>query len=277
MTQFGQQSLWRDTSSADAAKARDLAARLERRARAEDEVEAREVYLDLLGIADGERVLDVGCGSGAVTRAIARRVGDRGVAVGLDQSPALLAVARELAREEGPEGRIEFHEGSALQLPFPDRSFAVVVCATVLSHVPGGEAALPELARVLRPGGRLGVFDMDTDMTTFTHPDRELTRRIVAAASDVTAVDGWLVRRMPSLFVQAGLTDVRVRGFFPLETDPRSFYAGLAERSAEVALKAGAISEAERSCWLQALHTEQARGPVVAGRLHIFIHGRKPA
>jgi ubiquinone/menaquinone biosynthesis C-methylase UbiE len=277
MTQFGQQSMWRDTGSADAATARELAARLERRARADDEVEARDAYLGLLGIADGQRVLDVGCGSGAVTRAIARRVGDRGVAVGLDPSPALLEVARELAREAGLGDRIELYEGSALRLPFPDRSFDAVLCATVLSHVPGGEAAIPELVRVLRPGGRLGVFDMDTDMTTFTHPDRALTRRIVAAASDATAVDGWLARRMPSLFEQAGLVDIRVRGFFPLETDPQSFYAGLAERSAEVALKAGAITADERSRWVQALHAEQARGPVVAGRLHIFVQGRKPA
>lgn len=277
MSQFGQQSLWRDTGSADAVTARDLAGRLERRGKAADEVEARETYLGLLGIAEGERVLDVGCGSGVVTRALARRVGDRGLAVGLDPSPALLAVARELTREADLGRRIEFHEGSALRLPFPDRSFDVVVCATVLSHVPGGEIAVPELVRVLRPGGRLGIFDLDTDMTTFTHPDRALTRPIVAAASDATAVDGWLARRMPSLFEQAGLADVRVRGFFPLETDPGSFYAGLAERSAEVALEVGAITQAERGRWLQALHAEHARGPVVAGRLHIFVQGRKPA
>jgi ubiquinone/menaquinone biosynthesis C-methylase UbiE len=77
--------------------ARDLAARLERRAKAEDEVTARDAYLGLLNISAGQRVLDVGCGSGAVTREIARRVGRAGLAVGLDPSPALLAVARELA------------------------------------------------------------------------------------------------------------------------------------------------------------------------------------
>jgi ubiquinone/menaquinone biosynthesis C-methylase UbiE len=120
MTQFGQQSLWRDTSNADAAMARDLAARLERRGRAENEIEAREAYLGLLGVSDGDRVLDVGCGSGVVTRAIARRVGERGLAVGLDPSPALLAVARELARDAGLSDRIEFREGSALRLPFRD-------------------------------------------------------------------------------------------------------------------------------------------------------------
>jgi ubiquinone/menaquinone biosynthesis C-methylase UbiE len=277
MAEYGRQSLWRDTAGVDAAQARDLAGRLELRAKAEDEVEARAAYLDLLGVDEGERVLDVGCGSGVVTREIARRVGAGGRAVGLDPSPALLAVARELAQEAGLGDRVEFREGSALHLPFPDGAFDAVIAATVLSHVPGGEGAIPELARVVRPGGRVGVFDLDTDMTAFAHPDRALTRRIVAAASDVTAVDGWLARRLPLLFAQAGLEHVRVRGFFPLETDPQSFYGKLAERASEAALKAGAITEAERRHWLKAFHGEQARGPVLAGRLHILVWGSKPA
>jgi ubiquinone/menaquinone biosynthesis C-methylase UbiE len=277
VSEYGQQSLWRDTAAVDAAKARDLAARLEQRAKAEDEVAAREAYLGLLDIAAGECVLDVGCGSGAVTRDIARRVGPRGRAVGLDQSPALLAVARELAEKAGLGERIEFREGSVLRLPFPDCAFDAAVCVTVLSHVPGGEGAIPELARVLKPGGRLGVFDLDTDMTTFTHSDRALTRRIVAAASDATAVDGWLARRLPSLFQRAGMVDVRARGFFPLETALQSFYGNMAERCAATAVKVGAITESERRAWLDAFHDQGTRGPIVAGRLHIFVWGRKPA
>jgi len=131
--------------------------------------------------------------------------------------------------------------------------------------------------RLVKPGGRLGVFDLDTDMTAFTHPDRALTRRIVAASSDAQAVDGWLVRRLPTLFGQAGLVDVRVRGFFPIETAPRSFYAQLGQRSADMALETGAITDAERDGWLRALNAEQARGTVLAGRLHIFVWARKPA
>src|ERR1041384_2948857 len=101
MPECGAESLWRDTAAADAEQARDLAARLERRAKAADEIAARDVYLGLLDIAPGEHVLDVGCGSGAVTREIAQRIGTRGTAVGIDPSPALLAVARELARNAG--------------------------------------------------------------------------------------------------------------------------------------------------------------------------------
>jgi ubiquinone/menaquinone biosynthesis C-methylase UbiE len=170
--------MWRDTAAAGAEQARDLA---------------------------GDRVLDVGCGSGAVTRDIAKRVGSQGLAAGLDPSPALLSIARKLAQEAGLGDRVEFREGNALRLPFPEASFDAVVCATVLSHVPKGESAIPELTRVLRPGGRLGVFDFDADMTLLTHPDRTLARRIVAAASDAMAVDGWLVRQLPFLFGRAGI------------------------------------------------------------------------
>jgi len=277
MTEYGSRSLFRDTAGLDATQARELADRLELRAKSPDEIEARAAYLGLLDVAEGDRVLDVGCGSGVVTREIARRVGPSGCAVGVDPSPALLAIARDLADVEGLGNRVELHEGSALALPFADGAFDVAIAVTALSHTPGAEGAIPEMARVVRPGGRIGVFDLDTDMTSVTHPDRTLTRRIIAAASDANAVDGWLSRRLPLLFVRAGLQHVRVRGFFPLDMDPRGFYAGLAERAADSALKVGAITESECRDWLEALHAEQDRGPVIAGRLHIFVWGHKPA
>ena len=277
MPEYGSRSLWRATSGLDATDARELAGRLELRAKVQDEIEARAAYLDLLGVGEGDRVLDVGCGSGVVTRELARRVGSTGRAVGVDPSPAFLAIARELAGAEGLGEGVEFREGSALALPFADGAFDVTIAATVLSHTPGGEAAIAEMARVVRPGGRVGVFDLDTDMTSITHLDRALTRRIVAAASDATAVDGWLSRRLPLLFTRAGLLDVRVRGFFPLDTDPRGFYAGMMERAADVAVTTGAITDAERRGWLDALHGAQEGGLVMAGRLHVFVWGGKPA
>lgn len=273
---YGRYSRWRETSRLDEAEARERAAHLELRARSEDQVAARDAYLELLGVAPGERALDVGCGSGAVLRELARRVSPDGHAVGLDPSPALLAVARELAEQEGLAKLVDFREGDARSLPFSDAEFDVVLAVTTLSHVPDGERAIPELARVVRPGGRVGVFDLDGDSLMIAHPDRALTRRIVGAWSDHSLVDGWLGRRLAGLLAEAGLDGVRVRAFTAIERDPSGFYATLAEQAAEVAVQTDAITAEEHRRWLEALHAEQAAGRFIVGQGHIFAWGTRP-
>jgi SAM-dependent methyltransferase len=274
---YGRHSLFRDPASLVGERARELAFRnLETRGRSPDEVAARAAYLDLLGLQPGQRVLDVGCGSGVVTRDMARRVSPGGRVVGIDPSPEFLAIARDLAREAGLDAVTEFREGSALALPFGDAEFDVALAATVLVHVPGGDRAIPEMARVVRPGGRVGIFDLDADSLVVSHPDRALTRRIVAAFSDHATVDGWLVRRLPGLLGQAGLTHVAARAFLPLEQEPDGFYGRVAGRAAEVAAETGAITESERQRWLDALRAEQDAGRFLGGRVHIFCWGVKP-
>jgi SAM-dependent methyltransferase len=274
---YGRLSLFRDPTSLAGERARELAfGNLELRGQSPDEVATRAEYLDLLELRPGQRTLDVGCGSGVVTRDMARRVAPGGRAVGLDPSAEFLAIARELAAEAGLDAVVEFREGSALALPFADGEFDVALAATVLVHVPGGAAAIPEMARVVRPGGRVGVFDFDGDSLVIAHPDRALTRRIVAALSDHGAVDGWLARRLPGLLGQAGLARVAVRAFLPLERELDGFYGRLAERAANVAAQTGAITEGEREHWLAELRAQQASGSFLSGRLHMFCWGVKP-
>jgi SAM-dependent methyltransferase len=272
--EFGRLSVWRNSAGLDDKQAREHAARLELRAGADSEVAARDEYVRLLGVAPGEHALDVGCGSGAVTRTLARRVMPGGRAVGVDTSPALLKIARELASEAGLGAIIEFKEGDCRALPFPDASFDAVVAATTLSHVPDAGRALREMVRVTRPGGRVGVFDIDGDMTLFAHPERELTRRIVAAFSDQGWVNGWLVRGLPTLFADLGIVNVRTQGFMPLESE--GYYANRAERSAEVAVQTGAITSGEQARWLQALRAEIAAKRFFGGQLHLFVWGTRP-
>ena len=275
--EYGRLSLFRDPDGLDGERARELAFRnLETRGKSPDEVAARAEYLDLLGIRPGQQVLDVGCGSGVVTRDMARRVSPGGRAIGLDPSAEFLTIARELAREARLEGVAEFRVGSALALPFADGEFDVALAATVLVHVPGAAAAVPEMARVVRSGGRVGIFDFDGDSLVISHPDRALTRRVVAAFSDHAAVDGWLVRRLPGLLSQAGLQHVATRAFLPLEREPDGFYGRAAVRAADVAAQTGAITESEREGWLAALRAEQAAGNFLGGRVHIFCWGVKP-
>ena len=274
---YGRLSLFRDPASLDGERARELAFRnLEARGKSPDEAAARAEYLDLLGLQPGQRVLDVGCGSGVVTRDMARRVSPSGRAVGVDPSAEFLTIARDLAQADGLAGVAEFREGSALALPFGDAEFDVALAATVLVHVPGGDAAVPEMARVVRSSGQVGVFDFDGDSLLISHPDRALTRRIVAAFSDHAAVDSWLVRRLPGLLRQAGLIHVAARAFLSLEREPDGFYGRAAVRAVDVAAQTGAITEAERERWLAQLRAEQAAGNFLGGRVHIFCWGIKP-
>ena len=270
MTTPGLLSPWRDSKDITEDEAREHAERLELRARSPDEIAIRDEYLRLLGVAPGDRVLEVGCGSGAVVRALAQRVAPARV-VGVDASAALINVARELAQKEGFGTLTEFQTADCRALPFSDNAFDAVLAVTTLSHVPDVEKAIREMIRVARPGGRLGVFDIDGDSFVISHPDRDLTRRIVAAFSDHGLVNGWLMRSLAGILRSHGLRNVHTRGFMPLDT--RGYYANAARRVADIALQAGAITRAERDDWLEKLEGQFASERFVSGRLHLFVWG----
>jgi hypothetical protein len=133
------------------------------------------------------------------------------------------------------------------------------------------------MVRVTRPGGRVGVFDFDGDSFLIAHPDRELTRRIVAAHCDHSAVNGRLVRELPGIFAELGLVAVQARGFMPLERAAGSFYADLAARAGHTAAATGAITAEELARWQEALQATIAADRFVGGRLHLFVWGSRPA
>lgn len=270
----GQFDRWREAASIAEAQARELAAFIELRGKAADEIAARAAYLDLLGIEPGDRVLEAGCGSGVVLRDIARRVG-AGRAVGVDPNPYFLRIARELAESAGLAEWIELRQGDVRALPAEDGEFDLALAVTVLSHVPDGERGIPELVRATRAGGRVGVFDRDVDSFIVAHPDRALTRRIVTGFSDYGATDGWLARRLPGLLRDAGLREVRVRAFTSLEQDPNGFYAATAARRARTVAEAGLITASECERWLAQFEEEQRAGRFLAGATHLFAWGTR--
>jgi ubiquinone/menaquinone biosynthesis C-methylase UbiE len=117
----------------------------------------RPVADDLIAVADlrsGQRVLDVACGTGVVTKLAAERVGGTGAVAGLDVNPGMLAVARSQAPPNFP---IDWHQANADSMQLPDETFDVVLCQMGLQFVSNKLAALREMRRVLKPGGRVLV------------------------------------------------------------------------------------------------------------------------
>jgi arsenite methyltransferase len=110
-------------------------------------------------LVPGERVLDLGCGAGTDSLVAAQMVGQTGQVTGLDMTPEMLAKARASTAELGT-ANVEFVEGEAERLPFPDESFDVVISNGVIDLVPDKEAVFSEIVRVLKPGGRIQVADV---------------------------------------------------------------------------------------------------------------------
>jgi arsenite methyltransferase len=110
-------------------------------------------------LVPGERVLDLGCGAGTDSLVAAQMVGQTGHVTGLDMTPEMLAKARASAAELGT-ANVEFVEGEAERLPFPDESFDVVISNGVIDLVLDKDAVFSEIVRVLKPGGRIQVADV---------------------------------------------------------------------------------------------------------------------
>lgn len=116
-----------------------------------------ERLLDFAVPRPGERVLDLACGTGIVARTLAARRDLDVEITGLDFDPQMLAVAREASKRDGPGLEIDWHEGDAGALPFPDASFDLVLCQTAIQFFPDRATAMAEALRVLRPGGRIAL------------------------------------------------------------------------------------------------------------------------
>lgn len=107
--------------------------------------------LDIAGVAPGQRVLDVACGTGVVARAAAERIADARSVVGLDLNPAMLEVARRVCPD------IEWRQADVADLPFGDREFDAVLCQSALFFFPDPRAALNEMTRVVKEGGVVAI------------------------------------------------------------------------------------------------------------------------
>jgi SAM-dependent methyltransferase len=161
----------------------------------------------------GETILEVGCGSGVLTRWIARRTAGRNRLVGLDVNPYILREARGIARHEQLDEVLSFQDGNAETLPFPDQRFDCTLSCTMLEEV-DAERAIAELVRVTTPGGRVGIIVRALDMPWWVNlpveaPLKSLleaSSRLGAGVQAAGCADASLYQRLKA----AGLAHIRM-------------------------------------------------------------------
>ncbi|MEV5412294.1 methyltransferase domain-containing protein [Thermopolyspora sp. NPDC052614] len=230
----------------DALDARPAAARLRQRS------------YDLLRAEPGDRVIDVGCGTGLAAAELAAR----GVkSLGLDLDDRMIAEARR----RHPDA--EFQVADALRLPFGDGELTGYRAERVLHNLPDMPAALAEARRVLAPDGRIVLLGQDWDTFIIDSDDPDLTRTILHARANLVP-NPRSARRYRALLLDAGFADVEAEVHTGVFTDP--LMLPLIAGVAQAVRAAGAITEEQRAAWI-AEQTHRARNDRLFVALPMFV------
>ncbi|GII05164.1 methyltransferase domain-containing protein [Planobispora takensis] len=236
----------------------------------------REEYLAALGPETVEVVAEIGCGTGLVARALARRGNFTGHVIAVDQSPVLLRAARELAAADGVLERIDFRLGDAHALDLPEASVDAVIAHTLISHVAAPGRVLAEAGRVVRPGGTIAVFDGDYASLTFGCSDDRLGREMEAALLAVVVSQPRVMRAMPALLDALDLEVVWSRAHLRAEISTGAFFLGLAEAFAPLVAREKLLPAVRVEAWLAEQRRTAEQGTFFAACAYYSYLARRP-
>jgi SAM-dependent methyltransferase len=233
------------------------------------QVEAMYVTPDIVGqrwavlraarLRPGESVLDIGAGPGFLAREMAGAVGALGRVYGVDISQSFLAIAR---RRCADLPWAELGPGDAAALPVGDADFDVAVSTQVYEYVTDVDAALTELYRALRPGGRAVIVDTDWDSIVWHSPDRTRMERILSAWGE-HLVDPHLPCTLASRLARVGF-QVEQCEVIPLlnpELDPNTYSYGLIDLVARFVVGRQGVTQDEVEAWIDDLRASGADRP----------------
>lgn len=226
-------------------------------------------------IQPGHTVLDVGCGPGTDTIALAKLVGSTGHVVGVDHDAAMLAEADRCAEQAGCSSWCHHHQGDATALPFETGMFDACRSERLFQHLYNPTAALAEMARVTKPRGWVVVLDADWGTLSIDTPEVDIERRLARFHNERLLNNGYAGRQLYGLFKRQRLVDVTVeiRPIY-LTNYPLARYAGLLDPTEREALATGLVTEEELHRWRQSLERAEAEGSFFAQVNTVLVAGR---
>jgi SAM-dependent methyltransferase len=226
--------------------------------RTRDVQRRRRLVLEAIGARSGERVLDVGCGPGFYVAELLERVGPGGSAVGVDTSPQMLAIAeRRCARHDN----VSFRDADAVALPLGDGEVDIALSVQVMEYVAEPDVALGELYRVLRPGGRVVVWDVDWATVSWHSSDPALTDRVLTAWDEHLAHPS-LPRTLAPRLRAAGFVDVGFEGhpFVTAELSGETYGGAIMPLIAAFVVGRQGLTGEEVEAWAADLRDLDGRG-----------------
>lgn len=252
--------IFQQVDSLDAAALQRIVERLEFRGGYVPFVRMREEYLARMALRGDAAVHELGCGTGVVARAIAKRPGFGGRIVATDFAAGLIDAARRLAAAEGLGARIDFRVSDAQRVDDESAAYDAVIAHTLVSHVPDPEAVIAQCARLVRPGGTVAIFDGDYASLGLSSGDRALDAQLNAALLAVLAAQPLAMRELPGMARKHGL---RISAFIPsvlVEPGKAEYFGSMAETFAPLAARSELVSLDAVQRWLAAIRQASATG-----------------
>lgn len=233
---------------------------------------ARADLLEALALQTGQVVLDVACGTGTESLQMARNVEPGGRVVGIDVSEIMLAQAR--GRIAGSRLPVAFRRADVYELPFDDNQFDACRAERLLQHLAEPDRAVAEMLRVTRPGGRVGLLEMDLGTVFVDSPDPATTRAVIDAFGE-SMVQPWAGRQLGRLLRGRGLVDVRVTPHAVLTSS--AFAVAAFGPQVKRLQEEGLVGEAVAARWLAQVAAVGELGPTMCGAMAFVAVGIKTA
>ncbi|HXV53991.1 MAG TPA: methyltransferase domain-containing protein [Solirubrobacterales bacterium] len=240
-----------------------------------DVLRRRALVREAIGAAPGQRILDVGCGPGFYAAELAAEVGADGGVTGVDGSDAMLALAR---RRNSEAANVEFVEGDATALPVADDSFDAALSVQVLEYVAEIPAALAEVRRVLRPGGRLVIWDVDWATLSIRTADPARMRRVLDVWDEhLTHVS--LPATLTARLRDAGFEDATMEGhsFATNELSPDTYGGFIVGFIEQFVIDREALPADEAHAWADEQRELAERGEFYFAVIQSLFSARAPA
>jgi ubiquinone/menaquinone biosynthesis C-methylase UbiE len=255
--------IWQQLENVEPSTIDRIVGRLEMRGSDDTFVGLTNQYLDLIDIDSLEMVLELGCGTGVISRSIATRPRFVGSVVGSDYSPQLIEAAKRLAAVDGVERRVRFEVENAQATRQPDNTYDAVILHTVVSHLPDPAAAIGEAVRVAKPSGVVVVFDGDyASLTIHTgHPEDDTALR---AIRNVSSANHRVMRAMPGIMKEHSLSIREIDASVFAAAGESPFFSSLVATYVPLAVADGELDQGLADDWLGAFEASSAAGTAFA-------------
>lgn len=264
--------VWGRTEDIDESALTVMAARLENRARHPFFRGVIADYIGDLGPGQLASVLEIGCGTAVVSRTLAATPGFRGAITATDLSPYLIEAGRRHAAAEGVAARIAFEVGSAADLSAGGSAYDVVIAHTLFSHAADPAAILAECARVLRPHGRLLIFDRDFGSSALSLDGDVAAKIDLADLARAMAAQPFIMRQLPELLPAAGFAIESHRAYVIADVGHAEFFAENLSTWRRLLPVSGAVSPAETDLLMDRLEAASKAGTLFwANNFYTFI------